>query len=281
MDRKYVAITLVVIIIVASAAGYLAYNGIFSSKTTLRVFIASSLDYVVANMSQAFDKANNCNIVVNSASSSTLYTQIIEGSPCDVFMSANFKWDNQLNSSSNLYGNSYTNFTTNSLIVVLPKSNLDNITSLLDLIHPGVKIVIAEESVPAGEYTNDTLFTIDATWGNASNPLYQGPQWQDYSTKFLANVVSYEDSDESVVGQVSLGLGTADAGVVFVSDSTYGAMTGSQLQYIQIPSAINTQGTYGIAVIKGTSNADLATKFMNYWTSRIGQNLLKTFGFGT
>ena len=34
MNKKYLAITLVVIIIVASAIGYLAYNGTFSAKET-------------------------------------------------------------------------------------------------------------------------------------------------------------------------------------------------------------------------------------------------------
>ena len=81
----------------------------------LRVFIASSLTNVVANMTQAFDQANNCNIIVNPSSSSALYTQITSGSPCDVFMSADTKWTKQLNSSNLLYNNNYVNFTTNSL----------------------------------------------------------------------------------------------------------------------------------------------------------------------
>jgi molybdate transport system substrate-binding protein len=125
------------------------------------------------------------------------------------------------------------------------------------------------------------LDKIDATWGNASSSLYKGAEWQNYRANFLANVVSYETSVEEVVGKVSLGLGTADAGVAFVSDAVYGAMTGAQLQYIQIPSAVNTKGTYGIAVINATSHSDLAQKFMAFWLSTEGQALLQTYGFGT
>ena len=77
MNKKYFAITLVVIIILTSAIGYLAYNGTLSkSKPNLIVFAASSLTNVIANMTKAFETANNCNIEVSSASSSTLYTQI-------------------------------------------------------------------------------------------------------------------------------------------------------------------------------------------------------------
>ena len=279
------------IAICASALGYLYYTGSFLAsdsqsssprlQTELRVFIASSLVNVAQNTSQSFEKANNCKIILNSGGSNSLYQQIISGSPCDVFISADFKWENQLNVSKLLYNSNYQNFTTNTLTVILPKDNPKNISSLLDLIKPGLKIVIADQSVPAGSYTNTTLTKIDQTWGNSSNPQYIGSQWQNYRANFLANVVSYEINAEDVVGKVSLGLGTADAGVAFISDSIYKTMQGSQLQYIPIPSSINTRGTYGIAVINGTNTADLATKYMNFWLSSEGQNLLQTFGFGT
>ncbi len=281
MNIKYASIALVIIIVCASVIGYLAYTGAFSAAPVeLRVSLASSLNKMVQNMSQAFNQANHCNIIINSAGSNTLYQQITSGSPCDVFMSADIKWTKQLNSSGLLYNNYYTNFTSNTLEVLLPASNPQNITSLLDLIKPGVKIVIADTAVPAGSYTNTTLTKIDATWGNASSPLYKGSEWVNYRTKFLANVVSYETTVEDVVGKVSLGLGTADAGVAFVSDAIYGTMTGAQLTYIQIPSAVNTKGTYGIAVINTTSNSALAQQFMDYWLSTEGQTQLHTFGFG-
>ncbi len=287
MNRKYLAAVISALIVSASVLGYLAYNKAFSannpsgSPANLRVFIASSLIHIIQNMTQEFDSANNCNITINAAGSNTLYQQINSGSPCDVFMSADFKWTNQLNASGLLYNNNYQNFTSNGLEVLLPKDNPQNIASLLDLVKPGVKIVVADPSVPAGSYTNTTLTKIDSTWGNASSSLYQGSQWQNYRTRFLANVVSYETAVENVVGKVSLGLGTADAGVAFVSDATYGSMTGAQLQYIEIASAVNTRGIYSIGVIDTTNHPDLAQKFVDYWTSTQGQKLLQTFGFGT
>ena len=205
---------------------------------TLHVSIASSLTNVVANMTQAFDQANNCNLVVNSAGSNTLYTQITQGFPCDVFMSADIKWTQQLNNSNLLYNNYYTNFTTNSLEVILSQGNPKGIISLADLVKPGVKIVVADPSIPSGSYTNTTLAKIDATWGNSSSPLYiNSGAYVNYNATFHQNVVSYEVTVENVVGKVSLNLGTADAGIVFVSDATYGTMTGSQVQFLPIPKA--------------------------------------------
>ena len=283
MNKKYLAITLIIIVIIAGAIGYLGYTGTFSSKKpTLTVFVASSLTNVIANMTQAFEKANNCKIVVNSASSSTLETQISSGSPCDVFMSANIKWNIALNSSGLLYQNYYTNFTQNSLCMIVAAGNPKNITSMADLVNPGVRIIVADPSVPVGEYANDTVYAIATTWGNQSSPLYDtSGAYLNYPPKFAANVVSYEDTDENIVGDVSLNVGTADAGIVFVSDWAWGNMTGAQVKFLPIPAAVNTVGTYGICIPSESTQTALSQKFENYWLSTQGQALLTEFGFGT
>lgn len=284
MKPKYIAIVLVLVILVASVIGYLAYNGAFSSsKPKLYIDLASSLTNVVVNMTQAFDKANNCVLEVNSASSSTLYTQITSGSPCDVFMSANNKWTNLLNSSNLIYDNYYnSHFTTNSLCIIVAAGNPKNITSLASLIQPGVRVVVADPSVPVGEYANDTVYAIAATWGNQSSPLYvSSGAYLNYPALFAKNVVSYETTDENIVGDVSLNVGTANAGIVFYSDWAYANMTHAQVTFLPIPNAVNTVGTYGICIPSEATHTALAEKFMNYWLSSQGQALLTKFGFGT
>jgi molybdate transport system substrate-binding protein len=283
LNNKHLALALFTIIACASGAGYYSYNQTTTTDTApvmLRVFIASSLINVVNNMTNEFNTQNHCKIILNSAGSNSLYQQIISGSLCDVFMAADFKWTEQLDNTGLLL-NSYQNFTKNKLEVLVSEDNLQKITTLLDLVKPDVKIVIADASVPVGSYTNTTLNKIDSTWGNASSPLYLGLEWENYRSKFLKNVVSYEVSVEDVVGKVSLGIGTVDVGVAFVSDATYGAFSGAQLRFIQVPAEVNTVGTYGIAIIDDTNHADLAQKFVDFWTSNQGQTLLKEFGFGT
>ncbi|HMK94328.1 MAG TPA: molybdate ABC transporter substrate-binding protein [Candidatus Limnocylindrales bacterium] len=284
MNKKILAVILVVIVVAAVVLGLLAYNGTFTSKSkpTLIVFAASSLTYVIANMTQSFENANNCIIRVNAASSSTLETQITQGSPCDVFMSANIKWNKALNSSGLLYQNYYTNFTKNSLCIILATGNPKNITSLADLAKPGVRIVVADPSVPVGEYANDTIYNIAATWGNSTSPEYvTSGAYVNYPTKFYANVVSYETDDENIVGDVSLNVGTADAGIVFVSDWAYASLTHETVQFLPIPSSVNTFKSYGICVPSEATQKSLAETFMNYWLSAQGQALLTEFGFGS
>jgi molybdate transport system substrate-binding protein len=304
---KFIATALAIIIVLASAAGYLICNGPFSPNNTptptptstpspssiaspsptplpvdLRVDIATSLVLVVANMTQAFEQANNCHLIINSDSSSALYTQIVAGSPCDVFMSADQKWTKQLNTAGLLYNNNYVNFTKNSLSVIIAAGNPKGITSLADLTNPGVKLVLADPTIPSGSYTNTTCWKIDQTWGKVGNAAYiSNGSYVNYNATIHANVVNYQLTVEQVVGAVSLNVGTADAGIVFVSDAVWGNMTRAQVQFMPIPASVNTQGTYGIAVVGQTTQSSLAQKFMDYWLSAQGQSLLTQFGFSS
>jgi len=195
-------------------------------------------------------------------------------------MSADTKWTTQLNSSGLTLNNPFK-FTNNSLCIIVAQNNPKNIQNLGDLTKPGVKIVIADPSVPVGSYTNQTLTKITSTWGNSSSPQYDNSgAYTNYYTNFQSNVVNKLETDEQVVGAVSLNVGIADAGIVFYSDWTYANMTGAQVQFIAIPSSVNTVGNYGIVVPSETTQATLAQTFMNYWSTQNGQKLLADFGFG-
>jgi molybdate transport system substrate-binding protein len=234
-------------------------------------------------MSADFEKANNCHLIINSDSSSALYTQITSGAPCDVFMSADQRWTKQLSTAGLLYGGTNcVNFTTNSLSVIIAQGNPKAITSLADLAKPGIKLVFADPTIPSGSYTNKTCWKIDQTWGKTGNAAYvSNGSYVNYNATVHSNVVSYQLTVEQVVGAVSLNIGTADAGIVFVSDAIWGNMTSSHVQFMSVPASVNTQGIYGIAVVGQTTQSTLAQKFMDYWSSIQGQALLTVFGFNS
>jgi molybdate transport system substrate-binding protein len=286
MNAKHIATIIIVIIATTSIISYTTYtktNNTTTNPVELRIFAASSLIHITKDMATQFEKDNNVKIILNHDSSSILYTQITSGSPADVFMSADQKWINQLlTNSPGLLNNRYENFTTNSLQIILAPNNPANITSIVDLAKPGVKLVLATPSVPAGSYTNNTIWKIDSTWGNPNSPQYvSSGTYKNFKASIYQNVVSYENSVEQVVGKVSLGIGTADAGIVFVSDGIYGTNSGAQVTFIEIPAEINTQGTYGIGVVSSTQQAELAQKFMDYWLSNAGKDLLTKYGFNS
>ena len=278
------AAILIVVLCVGGYTGYSYYTGLQSQSQTvtsltateLRVFVAASLNTIVTENKEPFQTDNNVKLLFNAGSSDTLYAQILVGSPADVYMAADFKWLNQLKAGGLLYQDKYWNFTTNTLVVMLPSDNPKNITSLLDLVKPRVRIVVTGWNAPVGKYTNSTLNKIDSTWGNPSSPKYKGTEWENYKTRFIQNIISYETTVEQVVGKVVLG--NCDAGVAYVSDAK--TIGGSKLKQIQIPAEVNTVGTFAIGAVKASSHPDLAMKYVNFWLSNEGQTLLARYGFG-
>jgi len=245
------------------------------SPTELRIFVATSLANAVRKHAERFERENNARILLNLGGSDTLYQQIASGSPADVYLAADFKWTTKLKTDGLLDNNQYWNFTTNKLIVILPADNPQNITNLLDLARPHTKIVVVAWTVPAGKYTNMTLTNIQKTWGNRSDPTYKGPQWEHYRDRVMNNIVSYELTVTYVVTKVLMGV--CDAGFAYITDVKF---QGPKLQYVEIPQSANTIGTYGIAIIGNTGSRDLSVKYVQFWLSKEGQELLADFGFG-
>src|SRR5579863_7955354 len=93
--------------------------------------------------------------------SNALAAQIALGAPADVFASANTSIP------ASLYAKGVIekpiDFTRNTLVIVVPKSNPAGITSIYDLARPGVSIDIAGSGVPVGSYTLQILSQMNLT----------------------------------------------------------------------------------------------------------------------
>jgi molybdate transport system substrate-binding protein len=155
-------------------------------------------------------------------------------------------------------------FAHNRLVVIYPKNNPANITTLQDLAKPGVKVDLAAATVPAGQYAITFLTKASA------DPAFGA----DYKANVLKNVVSYETDVKTVLSKVALG--EADAGIVYTTD----AMTeANSVSTLTIPDNLNTIAVYPIAPIKGSKNADVASQFVAYVVSSDGQAVLASYGF--
>ena len=152
------------------ASGRPAANG-------LTVFAASSLTDVFP----AIDRSANYSF----AGSNALATQLTNGAPADVFASANTSLPAQLYAAGVV--ERPVNFTRNTLVIVVPKSNPANIHSVYDLGNDGVKVDVAAPSVPVGSYTLQILKQLGLT------------------QKITTNIVSQETDVRTVLSKVALG----------------------------------------------------------------------------
>jgi molybdate transport system substrate-binding protein len=156
-------------------------------------------------------------------------------------------------------------FARNRLVVIVPKANPGNVTTLADLSKAGLKCVVADAAVPVGKYTLDMIDKLAAD--------------EKYGVVFkegaLKNIVSHEDSVKAVVAKIRLG--AADAGVAYISDVTAAAAT--EISAIEIPDAFNQVATYPIAALVRTPQPRVAQEFVAWVISADGQKILLKYGF--
>lgn len=229
---------------------------------TLTIFAASSLTDAFAEIGRNFETANpGVTVTLNFAGSQALRTQIEQGAPADVFASASGKEMDALVTGKFVTEGTPKIFLTNKLVVILPSNNPASLEKLEDLIKPGIKLVLAAEEVPVGNYARQALDKMNGSFGI------------DFKDKVLANVVSNEDNVKQVVAKVQLG--EADAGIVYTSD----AIAAPELKTIEVISELNVIAKYPVAPLVQSFNADLAKAFTNYVLSPDGQVVLQKWGF--
>ncbi|MGZ4148728.1 MAG: molybdate ABC transporter substrate-binding protein [Actinomycetota bacterium] len=226
-------------------------------STTLTVFAASSLTGAFDQIGKDFETANpGATVVFDYGSSTDLAAQIQSEGTADVFASASGTAMDTVASAPGI--SDRADFATNRLVVVTPKDDPASISTLQDLTKPGVQVILAAEGVPVGDYAREVLH-------NAG-----------IEQAVLANVVSNEEDDASIIAKISAG--EADAGIVYTSDVS--EQGGAGRRSVPVPDAVNVVATYPIAVVTGTGHAANARAFVAYVTGAQGQATLESFGFG-
>jgi molybdate transport system substrate-binding protein len=275
MRRSYWLLTLVLLVPVLAACGGVAPATADAPAPTaapavtpgdLTVFAAASLTDAFRLIGEQFGAANGgAKVTFNFAGSDQLATQITQGAPADVFASANKKQIDALIKVGEIVSGTERTFARNRLVVVYPKDNPAKLAALKDLANPGVKLVLANKSVPVGSYALDFL-------AKASKlPDYTAT----YSPTVIKNVVSYEENVKAVLSKITLG--EADAGIVYSTDAA--TITDGSISTLEIPDNLNTIAVYPIAATKSAKNADLARKFVDFVLSPAGQQILVKYGF--
>ncbi len=259
MVRNLLRILILASLLTLTACGSAATA---TQPITLTVFAASSLSDAFTEIGDQFEAKNpNIDVIFNFDGSQNLRTQLEQGAAADVFASANQKEMNNAVSAGLVATAAAQTFLVNNLIVIAPANNPASLQSLEDLARPGLKLVLAAEEVPVGNYSRQALTKLNALYGDS------------YATAVLANLVSSEDNVRQVLTKVQLG--EADAGLVYGSD----AVAAPELVTLEIPAEYNVVAEYPITRLLAAPNPDAATQFIAFVLSPEGQAVLKKWGF--
>jgi molybdate transport system substrate-binding protein len=260
--RRTLALTLAVSAMAVALAGCGSSSSSSSTQAdssaavggTLNVFAAASLVNAFGKLKTIFQTTHpDWTVNLNLAGSDQLSAQIEQGAPADVFAAASSKFPEQLQREHKL--GKTTNFATNTLILVTPKSNPAHLGSVADL-EKGAKLVVADPAAPLGTYTETVLRNL----GISDSQLH---------------IVSKEQDAESVLSKITLG--EADAGFVYVTDAL---SQRGKLHEILLPASAQATAIYPIGIVKGSKNAKVAQQWIDLVTASEGQGVLRALGFG-
>jgi molybdate transport system substrate-binding protein len=234
-----------------------------SGAVQLTVFGAASLKGVLEKVKTAYASSHpGVTLTTSTDSSAALETQIEQGAPADIFLSADTTNPQKLVEKGLASGN-LVPFATNLLTVIVPTGNPGKIASPADLARPGVKVIAAGDSVPITKYAKQLVTNL------AKQPGYPA----DFAAGYTANIASKEDNVGAVVAKV--GLGEGDAAIVYQTD----AKTSQKVTAVPVPAGANVAATYAGVVVKASPNQAAAEAFLRWLAGPDGQSILAAAGF--
>jgi molybdate transport system substrate-binding protein len=228
----------------ASAAGGAASSGGAGEPTVLA---AASLSKVLPAI---FPAAR-----YTFGGSGALEADIEQGAPADVFAAASTTQPAQLYAKKLI--TKPVQFATNTLVLIVPRTNPAHIHSVSDITRSGVKLVICNATVPCGDYARKAFANLGIT------------------ARAMRNVVSQTTDVTQTVAEVALG--QADAGFVYITDAKAAA---GRVSVVRLPAAAKPQAQDEIAVVTGGRHRAAAQRLVARVLSAAGQRELRAAGFG-
>lgn len=227
-------------------------------KVTLKIAAAASLQYAFEEkIIPAYEKANpNISIEGTYDSSGKLQTQIEQGMDADIFFSAATAQMTALEDADLIDKSTVTDLLQNKLVLIVPKGNPDNITSFEDLANAD-KIAIGDPaSVPAGQYAQEALTSLNL--------------WDGLQSKF-----SLGTNVTEVLNWVAEG--SASAGLVYETDAK--TTTDVEVVATAADDTLSEPIVYPIGQLSGSKNSKAAKAFLKYLKSDDASKIFKDYGF--
>jgi molybdate transport system substrate-binding protein len=234
-----------------------------AAAVELTIFAAASLAGVLDEVKDAYGASHpGTTLTISTDSSAALATQIEQGAPADVFLSADTTNAQKLVSGGFSTGEAVV-FASNKLVIAAPADNPARVSSPADLAKSGLKVIAAGDEVPITKYAKQLVANL------AKEPGYPA----GFEAAYAANVVSKEDNVKAVVSKIEIGEG--DAAIVYATD----AKASTDVSTIPVPDSANVTARYAGVVVGASPDQEPARTFLAWLTGPDGQAVLSRFGF--
>lgn len=227
-----------------------------AEPVTISVSAAASLTDAMNEIAAEYAKESSDIIEFNFGSSGALRTQIEEGAPCDLFISAATNHMDALDAAGLLAADTKTDLLANTLTLIAASEKADAVT--LDALTTDAveSIAVGEpETVPAGQYAVQAFESMGITDAVTPKLIY---------AKDVRAVLDYVDT------------GNVDCGFVYKTDAlllTTGVMVAD------VPSDKHDPIVYPAALTANAAQPEAAAAFFEYIGSDTAKAIFEKYGF--
>jgi molybdate transport system substrate-binding protein len=233
-----------------------------AQAVTLNIAAASSLTNVLKAIDTLYTTANpNVTLTPSFGASGTLQTQIENGAPADVFISAAAAQMDNLQKENLIMPNTRKNLLDNTLVMVVPNGNPLGLTSFNDVTLDKVsKVAIGDpSSVPCGTYAQAAFTELG---------INSQVQPKEVLGSNVTQVLNYVQT------------GNVDVGFVYSTDALAANLTANKVTVVaNAPADINAQIVYPEAVIEASKNPGAAEAYLNFLSSPQAEAVFQQYGF--
>lgn len=229
-----------------------------SQKREVIVYAAKSMIDCLDELIADYEEDNSdVEITANYAGSGDLQSQIENGAPCDIFLSAAQKQMDALCDEDLMAEDTRSDLLTNEAVLVVPKDS-DTVASFEDLASDSVeKVAIGNpDSVPVGQYAQEILTTL-GIWDAVNAKAVLGSD--------VRQVLAWCETGE------------VDAGIVYATDA---AVTDSVKVVCAAPEDSCAPVIYPIALTRDGAENEDAQSFLEFLKTDHAAEVFEAYGFG-
>ena len=228
-----------------------------AEEVELYILAAASMTDVLTEIADKYEEEHpEITLTFSFDSSGTLQTQIEEGAPADVFISAALKQMNELNEQGLMDEDSIIELLENKVVLIKPKGSELDIASFEDVASDKVTMAaIGNSDVPVGQYTQ-TIYENLGLWDQ------------------IQEKANYATNVRQVLDWVATK--NADCGIVYATD----AAIEPEVEIIsEAPEGSCTPAIYPAGIVKDSEYPEQAKEFMDFLKTDEVKEIFENYQF--
>lgn len=229
-----------------------------ANQKEVYIVAAASMTDAIKEIGANYEKEHpDVKLMYSFGSSGALQTQIEQGAPADVFISAAQKQMNALDDKGLIDKSTRKDLLENKVVLIVPKDSNLQLDNFADIASDKVKKIALGEpkAVPVGQYSEEIFKSYNIT--DAVTPK-----------------AVYASDVRQVLGWVETG--EVDCGIVYATDA---AISDKVKVLMTAPDDSHKPVIYPVAMVNSSKNPDIAKDFIAFLSQDEQKNILEKYGF--